>query len=59
MASYCHFAPLMAIFSGLVLSAAFGKAMRTMPFSNVASAWGVATMAGIVGGVPPPVDESR
>jgi hypothetical protein len=49
----------MAIFSGLVLSAAFGKAMRTMPFSNVASAWGVATMAGIVGGVPPPVDESR
>jgi hypothetical protein len=29
---------LMAIFSGLVLSAAFDKAMRTMPFSNVASA---------------------
>jgi hypothetical protein len=48
----------MAIFSGLVRSA-FHKAMRTMPISNVASAWGMATMAGIVGGVPPPVDESR
>ena len=40
----------MGIFSGLVLSAAFDKAMRTMPISNVASAWGMATMAGIVGG---------